>query len=379
MRFLVLSDLHIASNTPWAKDYEDLNFTIRELKRMEKPKFDACLICGDTFNSPRISQGDVAKFFELLDVLGVLGKPTGVINGNHDPGSHHVLESLEGVVRLDVEPLMGIVGHSYSQNLDEVQDWLQRQIAQITLTHQSCRAFADLGAFGVPQLLPEYFVTPVNFIGDTHLTACVASEVNMKNSPPLRVGKPPLDIEIVGLAPTPERVGEKYLISPGILTPMRSRTELMSAQPFLMWWEADYRGNGKFDIDNANLETLPVPKRPAAVLEPGKEDRIKVDDSCTAETPMIVYVPEDYENDCLRKDDRVRYIRYASSVDVPENAPVSVELSETTTVDDMVGAASQLLSEEDKDRDVELGLVRSLITTNAPAEIVKEYLEGQNG
>lgn len=374
MRFLILSDLHIAANTPWAKDYEDFNFLLRELKRTEKPQFDACLICGDTFNSPRISQGDVAKFFELLDVLGVLGKPTGVINGNHDPGSHHVLESLEDVVRLDVEPLMGIVGHSYSQNLDEVREWLLRQSAQVTVTHQSCRAFADLGAFGVPQLLPEYFVTPVNFIGDTHLTACVASEVNTKNSPPLRVGKPPYDSEIVGLAPTPEGVGEKYLLSPGILTPMRSRKELLSAQPFLMWWEADYQGNGRFDIDNADLETLPLPKRPAAVLEPGNEDQIKVDDKCTAETPMIVYVPEDYENDCLRKDDRVRYIRYASSVDVPENTSVSVELTETTTVDDMVNAASQLLSEEDKDREVELGLVRSLITTDAPAEIVKEYL-----
>lgn len=371
MRICLLSDIHVAKNSPWGRDWEDMDFLIRELQVMKKsvlPDFDACLICGDTFNSPRIYQGDVLRFFWILDALGLKGKPIGWINGNHDPGSFHVVQSMNndvqnllqgtplfsekgvGAVNLDIHPLMGIIGHSYSQNLDVVRDWLSHfDGVQITVTHQSASMFMDMGNLNLDQLRPEDFRAPLNIIGDTHVTKVVEHQ---------------------GMT----------LVSPGILCPMRSRSELVESNPHIMWIEADYLGLGKFDLDNASINAKPVRKRPFVVIDTlSGVDRLDevIKERQKSDPPVVVFVESSLIPSVeFPKDDHIRMVSYVRGVDTPEDTQdLSIELGDSITVDTMVNAAGQLIPEDSTDRSVTLNLVKDLLSADSPTDVAKNYLE----
>ena len=176
MRALVLSDLHIAKSTPWATDWEDCQYLYKRLQDCitnEAYTFpDIVIICGDTFNSPRILQGDVYWFDKIIRLLTSDQTIPLWINGNHDPGPYHVC----GGVDLTQKPWYGgIYGHHYSQDLDSVRVWLKSTDCPITVTHQSASMFMDLGVSGLDQLHPEDFHSPLNIIGDTHVTRVYTS------------------------------------------------------------------------------------------------------------------------------------------------------------------------------------------------------------
>jgi DNA repair exonuclease SbcCD nuclease subunit len=371
MRICLLSDLHIARNTPWSRDWEDMDFLISELQTMRKevlPDFDAALICGDTFNTPRIYQGDVVRFFRILEALGLKNKPIGWINGNHDPGSFHVVQSLNndvqdllngvpmfsekgvGAVSLDIHPLMGIIGHSYSQNLFEIRSWLSHlDGVQITVTHQSASMFMELGNLDLDQLHPEDFRAPLNIIGDTHVTKVV---------------------EHHGMT----------LVSPGILAPMRSRTELVESNPHIMWIESDYLGLGTFDLDSASINAKPVRKRPFVVIDTlSGVDRLDglLKTRKESDPPVIVFVEASLTSSVeLPKGDHIRMVSYVRGVDTPtDTQDLSIELGDSITVNTMVEVAGQLIPEDSKDRQTTLGLVKELLSADDPSDVAKNYLE----
>lgn len=356
MKVLVLSDVHIAQTTPWSRDYEDIKLVLQYLKHRKEigeiPKFDACILCGDIFNTPRLNQGDPAIFTELLDVLEVTDKPVGAINGNHDPGGHHVCEYLKGFHRLDYEPMMGIEGHSYSQNIEEIREWLKRSKAQITVTHQSCSLFMNLGNLQLPQLRGEDFHAPLNFIGDTHVSHAV------------------------------EVKGSSMCVSPGILCPMRSRSELFDANPHLTYFEADYLGDGKWDLENADLKFLVIPKRPAMLVtsETTEQNIRTFDFDCKHPgLPGIVYVPKSLETGIdFSKFAHLRVIRFP---DLEKDLEVDIDYSDVLegakTIDTILATADKLLA-DDSDKPTILALVKDMLENEQPTEVVKQFLGGGN-
>jgi len=358
MKILVLSDLHIALTTPWARsgNYEDMTYLRHVLKSYKAsgriPDFDMCILCGDIFNSPKLSQGDYPVFAEILDILGVLDKPILAINGNHDPGGHHVCENLKGFHRLDVESFMGIAGHSYSQNIEEIKEWLKRTNAQITVTHQSCSLFMNLGNLQLPQLRGEDFHASLNFIGDTHVSHAV------------------------------EVAGKYMCVSPGILCPMRSRAELFDSDPHLTVVEMDYLGDGKWDVDNADLSFIQLPKRPAILITPefSERDLRKLDfQGCSSKCPVIAYLPTGLE--CSTDFTKYVHTRVIPFSDVEKELDVDIDYSVIVegakTVDTVLQTADQLLA-DDTDKQEILALVKDLVESDQPADIAKHFLEDEN-
>ena len=355
MKILVLSDLHIAGTTPWARggNYEDMSYLRHVLKSFRDskkiPDLDMCILCGDVFNSPRLTQGDWPVFAEILDIFGVLDKPILAINGNHDPGSHHVCENLKGFHRLDVESFMGIAGHSYSQNIEEIKEWLKRTDAQITVTHQSCSLFMNLGNLQLPQLCGEDLHAPLNFIGDTHVSHAV------------------------------EVAGKYMCVSPGILCPMRSRAELFDSDPHLTVVEMDYLGAGQWDIDNADLEFIQLPKRPALLVkEELTEATLRKADfqGGGSKPPLIVYLPKEFDTGIdYSKFVHTRVIPFS---DVDKELDVDIDYSTIVegakTVDTILQTADQLLA-EDTDKQEILALVKDLVESDQPADVAKHFLE----
>lgn len=330
------------------------------------PNFDACIIAGDTFNSPRIYQGDVVRFFRILEALELKDKPIAWINGNHDPGSFHVVQGLNnenqdsritdnfgGAQSLDSFPFMGIAGHSHSQNLDEVRQWLKQTDSQITVTHQSASMFMSLGNLDVDQLHPEDFHAPLNIIGDTHIT-----DIWQEN--------------------------EVICLSPGILCPMRSRAEMESSLPRLVWLEAEYLGNGRFDLESGNIDGVYVRKRPHMFINTiSSIDELvrKAKNRQSWEPPVLAFVdtsehPAILEDPELH-DPNIRVISYVKNVDLQNHEEdISIEFGGSVTVDTMVETAGKLIPEESSDRATTLSLVRDLLSSDSPAEIATNYLKG---
>ena len=367
MRILLLSDLHIARNTPWGKDWEDYDFLIDQLQKMTLPDFDMSIICGDTFNTPRIYQGDVVRFFKLLETLGVKSKPCVWINGNHDPGSSHVVQTLNsdvqemlldanpvyddnwgGVVSLDLRPFMGIAGHSHCQDISVIRDFLKKCDCQITVTHQSAAMF--MKGYNLDQLLTQDFHAELNIIGDTHITSFWQEE---------------------GVV----------CVSPGILVPMRSRSELVDADPRLVWFEADYLGDGRWDLEHASFDTLSLPKRPFFVADSRdvletELQRIEEDPN-PGKLPVIAFVEDVYSGDVPKKLDptKVRVIYFSKNMEIEETPmEFSVDLGGNVTVETMLTAVNKLIPEDSGDRSTVLELCRSLLSNEDHEEVVKNYL-----
>jgi predicted phosphodiesterase len=336
-----------------------MDFLVQELKNMRKtagfPDFDACIIAGDTFNSPRIYQGDVVSFFDILDALNLTGKPVGWINGNHDPGGFHVCQAVrEQAVNLEIQSFMGISGHSHSQNLDEVRSWLKQCESQITVTHQSASMFMNLGNLEVEQLRPADFHAPLNIIGDTHITG-----IWQENG--------------------------VVCLSPGILCPMRSRAELETSEPRLVWLEADYLGDGKFDLEHAVIDSAPIRKRPHMFVDTKNSiDKLMglVENRQAWEPPVLAFI-EGSENQSivadLEKSDNlnIRIISYIKNIDLQnQEEDISIDLGGSVTVNTMVEAAGALIPDDSKDKATTLSLVKDLLSSDSPAEIVTNYLKG---
>lgn len=352
MRILVLSDVHIAKTTPWSTSWEDVDWlisTVRTMKSEEKiPEFDAAILCGDMFNTPRVLPGDVVRFHNLMDAFGLLDKPVGWINGNHDPGVSSVAEILPKAVDLNHETMFGCVkGHSYSQNLDEIREWLKKEVGFVHVLHQSASMFMSLGeSLGVDQLHPEDFMAPLTFIGDTHITGVF------------------------------ENPNKGFVISPGIPLAMRSRVELETCDPRLLVWTVD----NFQDVFNSELDTIQLPKRPYVVARSQEEldrflDHLK-DDPKTIHS--VVYVPAHLRRElsCSAYSDYpIRIIEYTEASDPKEVLEMPV-IDDSDDID-YLKVASELIPDETPDKGVILGLTRDLLGTEDPDLVVKNYLEGK--
>lgn len=350
MRALVLSDLHIAKSTPWSTDWEDCQYLYRRLHHIvtgNEYKFpDFIIICGDTFNSPRILQGDVYWFNKLIGQLSGDDTTPLWINGNHDPGAYHVC----GGVDLTQKPYFGIYGHHYSQDLDSVRVWLNSTDCLITVTHQSASMFMDLGISGLDQLHPEDFHAPLNIIGDTHVTRVYTSN-------------------------------NITCLSPGILMPMRSRKELFEAQPKLIvlddGLEPEDAGDCLLDLDRTTISAYDIPVRPHLMIESQEQLEKYIADNWKNEVPVIGYVTPEVRKtlDISHYGPSViRLIEYSDTLEISDVSLSSEVVPEDTV--DVVSTAASLMPDDAHNKQELLTLVGDLLSTNAPEEIAENYLKG---
>ena len=360
MKILILSDLHISRNTPWSKDWEDVEYLIRQLQQLKMkaalPCFEAAILCGDMFNTPRILPGDAVRLVDILRILGVADKRIGWINGNHDPGDFNIAELLENSVNLNEEPLFDLIsGHSYSQNIEEVRDWLKSCKYPVTVTHQSASMFMKFGEqlrnYQIldRQLHAEDFHAPVNFIGDTHVTDAFSK-------------------------------GEVTCISPGILVPMRSRKELLEAAPQIMVWDIPRGVNGGLEVKNSSIDTLSLKKRPAKVFQTQEEVDAFDWKSYAGDIKLLAFVSaEDRQDLDFSKwpEDAFRIVEYATPAKAENVLGAIVEEHTADTLEDIMAAADELLPDDVPNRDTILELTKNMLGVEDPDVIVKNYLEGK--
>lgn len=360
MQILILSDIHIARNTPWSRDWEDVDYLIRQLTDLRGrmgirfPCFAGAILCGDVFNTPRILPGDAVRLVNILRVLGVAEKEVGWINGNHDPGDFNIAELLPNSTNLNVEPLFGMIsGHSFSQNIQEVRDWLKACKYSVTITHQSASMFMNLGDkltdISANQLRPEDFHAPVNFIGDTHVTDVFTQ-------------------------------GEVNCISPGILAPMRSRKELFDAHPQIMVWDIPKDAHNGWDVGNSSISTIPLKKRPFVTF--GQQLDVDLYDwsSYAEDVPLLVFVSADVRGNLDFSKcpaDKFRIIEYAGATPVDEVLNAPLEDRGADTLEDIMATANDILPEDTPNRETVLELTKNIIGVEDPDIVVKSYLEGK--
>ena len=349
MQILILSDVHVARNTPWSKGWEDVDFLISSLKKKREetpfPTFDGAIFCGDLLNTPRVLPGDVVKFVELMEVLGLDKVPVGWVNGNHDPGDFCIAEVLPKAVNLNEETLFGVAGHNFSQNLEEVRDWLRACQAPVTVTHQSASMFMDLGKglserLADKQLRPEDFHAPLNFVGDTHVTSVFT-------------------------------VGDVNCVSPGIPVPMRSRKELFDSNPCLMVW--DFDGS---DVAGSEIRTIELPKRPYVHVTDAAQ---RLPEYRASDLPLLLFMSGSIRKEFDLSDYSdypIRIIEYSDTVtDLEAVLDQPLENYSADTVDDIISAAQSILPEDSPNYSDILSVTRSLLTSEDPDIIVKDYLK----
>lgn len=362
MKILVLSDLHIAKNTPWSKDWEDVEWLITQLQSLKQrkgpafPCFAGALLCGDMFNTPRILPGDAVRLVDILRIFGVDNKPVGWINGNHDPGDFNIAEILPNAVNLNQEPLFDLIsGHSFSQNIEEVREWLRGCPYPVTVTHQSASMFMKFGEqlrdYQIldKQLHAGDFVAPLNFIGDTHVTDVVTK-------------------------------GSVNCISPGILNPMRSRKELFESAPQIMVWEVLQDTQHRWDVEGSCIDTIPLKKRPFIKIQLQEEIDNYNWQSYVENIPLLAFVSDELRPDLdftPWKDKPYRVVEYSETARANEVLDAPMEDRAADTLEDIMAAANDILPEDAPNRTNILELTRNMLGVEDPDIIVKNYLEGK--
>ena len=348
MKILILSDLHIAKNTPWNTDYEDIKYLCSQIENTTLPEFDACIIAGDIFNVSRIKPEDIWRFIRLLDVLGVYNRPpVFAIGGNHDPHDPTIASCIpEGVTLypediLHVNQDITISGMMYSPDLDKVREYLRTTQADIVVCHQSVQEFINIGSLGADQLkVSDFPKDRLCIVGDTHITSAIPH-------------------------------GEGAVLSPGILCPMRSRAELLESNPQLVWFDTE---------EGLHFESLQ--KRFAGWFngEPASVQMFEkhLDTMPSWEPDMIMYVPDDLKKDLpktLPERTKVLFVSKAAEkaeMDLPE---VDVDDIEGTSASIIKGAVESMIDTDDIDRSTIVSLVGDIAASETPEDPIKNYLQ----
>lgn len=348
MRILILADTHISKNTPWSTDYEDIKYVCRQIKDQGLPEFDACIIAGDIFNTARIKPEDVYWFIQLLDALGVYNKlPVFAIGGNHDPHALSIAScipkgyTLNPDQALQISADITVSGMMYSPDLDKVREWLNSVSTDIVVCHQSVQEFINIGSLATNQLkIDDFPKDRLCIVGDTHVTGAIQH-------------------------------GDGAVVSPGIVCPMRSRAELLTSKPHLVWFDTE-----------EGLHFEPLQKRFADWFD-GEQTSIQkfvkhLDTMPDYEPDMIMYVPEDlYEDLPKTLPDRVRVCVVSSvaekaDMDMPEVDVDDIECTGAAVIRDTVG---KMLDESDRDRNTIITIVEDLVVSESPEDSVKHYLQ----
>ena len=366
MKALILSDIHIQKSTPWSDDYEDFSWIVDKI-RQEFHNYESCIIAGDIFSTPKITQTDLVMFRDLLEAFQVWDKPVFAITGNHDLCENSVCSLLPCGRSLHTDftnfaYCLQISGMNYTPDLDNVRSFLKSSLADVLVLHQSARPFFDLSSLDVPQLVLEDFPDDkLTIVGDTHVSRVVPK-------------------------------GSGAVISPGIIAPMRSKAELLAAQTGEPYAPGYFTLDLATRIENMTLEFNPLPCRKACVYgvpsNKSKDplafftefDRM-LKDWKPGDLPIIVYLQQS-DNDCLpelKKDHRLRVIQIP---DATKDSPIFNSTStEVDTVDDVtndtiLAAASEMIDEKDQSKPQVLSLLQTALSGEQMEENIKRFLVG---
>ena len=349
MRILILADLHIAKNTPWSDNYEEFESLIQQITDIgeDLPAFDACIIAGDIFNTSGIKPADIACLERLMAAFRVCCKPLYCVAGNHDPHDPTIADVLPNGGTLTPEPEniggLTISGLGYTPDLDKVRAYLKETTTDVVVCHQSVKEFINVGDIAGDQLrLDDFPKDRLCIVGDTHITAM-------------------------------REHGTGVVVSPGILTPMRSRAELLESSPQLVWFDSE-----------TGMQTYDLRKRYALYFDPDSRCIQQLERYLNGERPEWDLAPVLYVSEKFVEEFKATKIpEGAKVIMVPDVTAEVMDVIPEVDIDDVVAAtadlirdtAAYMIDDEDKDKAIMVTLVSDLVTSDSPEENVEAFLK----
>lgn len=365
MLTLILSDLHVDSviktagtalTDDCASSIVFITHCIQQINKSFKPmgkKIEACIIAGDIFNRPSVTDQEL---FLFKDLRSRLPEDTYVIQGNHDRGEMSIPSICYDCV--DINEMTAVMkdgtkiyGIKAPITPEYMQDALQRvpKDTDILVTHLPVTPFSSFGH--VLQMdCREFTQAPLTIAGDTHITAVQ----EFTDTDKLR----------------------HTVVSPGALYP-RDKHELLSMTPGFCIADTD---------DLHTISKIPIAKRAALDMTNADVTETAIAEAlraCKDSTLCNTLRPIAYVSEAAYEDlkDAVLLNLGVQLIPVPVKiqtvgSEVAVERETRSFRERFIDAAQQIIDENDLQPDI-LNILTGTVFSSDPKAYLQDLIKSK--